>query len=141
MSSAASWELQLAPLINTADLLTEFEPDNAVLAGFKLQHGAVSQSGRGNILNPQSSQTSPSSTLYEDKATRKINKERVTIYSYPMDADGASRCLREATFLKRPQLWSEPTSLVNQRRLSHIVTPLGVWTTAETSYLHVRYTF
>jgi len=138
MSQPEDWELQLAPLVNTSDLLSVFEPENGVLAGVTLKASHSSVQPKASRAANEAATVSASEAVYHNAATSKITKERVEILSYPMNGVGARKCLREAVMLKRPSLCGESPSPAVRRGLQHIISPLGIWTTAKTSFLHVR---
>lgn len=138
MSHPENWELQLAPLINTADLLSVFEPDNGVLAGITMKSAHSSPQPRSSRTSNESATALLPDAVYRNGATNKATKDRVEIISYPMNGAGAKKCLREAVMLKRPSLCAEHQTSATRRGLQHIISPLGIWTTAETSLLHVR---
>lgn len=135
MAKHEDWELQLAPLVSTSDLLDVFDIEGSVLAGVKLRSGAQVPVSRGKSESVTQAAVEAS---YIDVASRKGAKEHIEVRSYPMDAIGARKCLREAVILRRTALCAEPPLPQFRRGLSHLITPLGIWTTEKTSFLHVR---
>ena len=128
----------MAPLIRTADLLSVFEPDNGVLAGITLKSAHGPAQKRSSRAANDSATASPPEAVYRNGAINKATQDRVEILSYPMNGIGARKCLREAVLLKRPSLCAEHQPPAIRRGLQHLISPLGIWTTAETSFLHVR---
>lgn len=141
MAQTQNWELQLAALVNTSDLLNFFEPENGILAGIKLKTTQQTQAHRTKFGATDSAVTLTAEVLHRDRAVRKNTKEAVEIFSYPMDASGAKRCMREAVLLKRAAMAADQNSPSIRRGLRHLIAPIGIWTTQETSFLHVRSRF
>ena len=138
MAKPEDWELQLVPLIQTVDLLDVFEIQGSTLAGVSQREGVEGSVSQGNGGARDSSTKGEPDGPIIDMAVRKATHERVQIRSYPMEARGAVRCLREAIFLRKNGLTMETAPPQFRRALSHFIAPLGIWTSDKTSHLHVR---
>lgn len=141
MAKPEDWELQLVPLIQTVDLLDVFEIEGSTLAGVSQREdaeGSVAQNKEG--VRDDATKSGPEAPII-DMAVRKATLEKVQIRSYPMEARGAVRCLREAIFLRKNGLTAETAPPQFWRGLSHFIAPLGIWTSDKTSHLHVRLSF
>lgn len=138
MAKHEAWELELAPLMQMDDLLDVYDIEGSSLAGVPQRDGeGTSASQVRDALRDAATKSDPEAPFI-DMAVRKATHERVQIRSYPVDAQGAARCLREAIFLRKNGLTLETAPSQFRRALSHFIQPIGVWTSDKSSHLHVR---
>lgn len=138
MAKHEAWELELVPLMQVDDLLDVFEVEGHTLAGVPQREGEEASDAQNKVTSRDPATKSDPEAPIIDMAVRKATQSRVQIRSYPMDARGASRCLREATFLRKSALNTDTAPPQFRRALSHFIHPLGVWTSSNSTYLHVR---